>query len=95
MGSCRRTVVIGNDLGVHLRAAGLLVQVAGRFRAEVWLSRDDLRANGKSIMSVLSLAASKGVELTVVADGEDAEAAVDAVCQLIEKGFEQGVGGSR
>lgn len=84
----RRTVVIVNDLGVHLRAAGALVQVAGRFRSEVWLERNDMRANGKSIMSVLSLAASKGCELTVSAEGDDAEEAVSALCTLIERGFE-------
>lgn len=84
-----RTVVIINDLGLHLRAAGSLAQVAGRFKAEVWLRRDDAEANAKSIMSVLSLAASKGVELNVVAEGEDAEDAVQAVASLIEEGFEE------
>ena len=75
----RRTVVIVNDLGVHLRAAGALVQLAGRFRSNIWLERGTMRVNGKSIMSVLSLAASKGVELVVWAEGEDAEQAVSAV----------------
>jgi phosphocarrier protein HPr len=88
MASATRTVRIVNDLGIHLRAAGLLVQVAGRFRSEVWLERNQMRANGKSIMSVLALAASKGVELKVTADGDDAEDALGAVCGLIERGFE-------
>jgi phosphocarrier protein len=83
-----RTVRIANDLGIHLRAAGALVQVAGRFRSELWLERSGTRANGKSIMSVLSLAAGRGVELEVIADGEDAEDAVAAVVDLIERGFE-------
>lgn len=88
MSNASRVVKIANDLGVHLRAAGLLVQVAGRYRSEIWLTRNQMRANGKSIMSVLSLAASKGVELTVSAEGEDAAEAVAAVCGLIEGGFE-------
>ena len=89
MNDCpRRTVLIVNDLGVHLRAAGALVQLAGRFRCEIWLERNDMKMNGKSIMSVLSLAASKGMEVTVSAQGEDAEEAVAAICALIERGFE-------
>ncbi len=88
MGSSSRTVRIQNDLGIHLRAAGLLVQVAGGFKSEILIERGQMRANGKSIMSVLSLAASKGVELKITADGVDAEAAVAALCSLIEHGFE-------
>ena len=88
MTSSSRTVRIANDLGIHLRAAGQLVQLAGRFRSDVWIERNQLRANGKSIMSVLSLAASKGAEIRVTAEGEDAEDAVGAICGLIERGFE-------
>jgi len=88
MSQSSRKVRIANDLGVHLRAAGALVQVAGRFVAEVWLDHNEARANAKSIMSVLSLAASKGTELDIVASGDDAQAAVDAIVELIERGFE-------
>ena len=88
MARSERRVRIANDLGIHLRAAGALVQVAGRFDAEIWLERSGTRANGKSIMSVLSLAAGRGVELIVVAEGDDAEEAVAAVADLIEHGFE-------
>jgi phosphocarrier protein HPr len=83
-----RTVRIANDLGIHLRAAGLLVQVAGRFRSDIWLEKNQMRANGKSIMSVLALAASKGSDLKVTADGDDADEALKAICGLIERGFE-------
>jgi phosphocarrier protein HPr len=84
-----RTVVIANDLGMHLRAAGALVQLAGRFRSSVWLQRNDIRVNGKSIMSVLTLAAGKGCELTVHVEGEDAEDALSEICGLIERGFDR------
>lgn len=84
-----RTVIIANDLGMHLRAAGVLVQTAGRFRAEVWLQRNEMRVNGKSIMSVLTLAAGKGCELVVHAEGDDAPAALEEICTLIERGFER------
>lgn len=82
-----RQVTIVNDLGLHLRAAGALVQVASRFQAEVWLKRGGADANAKSIMSVLSLAASKGTKLDVMAEGSDAEAAAQAVAELINGGF--------
>ena len=80
-------VRIANDLGVHLRAAGALVQVASRFEAEIWLARRGNRANAKSIMSVLSLAAAKGAEIEILAEGDDAVAAVAAIVTLVENGF--------
>jgi phosphocarrier protein HPr len=83
-----KKVRVVNDLGVHLRAAGALVQLAGKFAAEIWLQRDETRANAKSIMSVLSLAAAKGVELAVIANGADEQQAVDAIAALIQGGFE-------
>jgi phosphocarrier protein len=76
-------------LGIHLRAAGVLVQVAGRFAAEVWVERRGNRANGKSIMSVLSLAAGHGSELEISAEGDDARDAVNAIVDLIENEFEE------
>jgi phosphocarrier protein HPr len=86
--NARRTVVIANDLGIHLRAAGALVRIAGRFQAEVWIERNSMVINGKSIMSVLTLAAGKGTEVTIHTEGDDAEDALVAVCALIERGFE-------
>ena len=81
------TVTIRNDLGLHLRAAGALVQLASRFQAEIRLRRGSTEANAKSIMSVLSLAAGKGVELVLSAEGDDAAAAVAALAGLVEGGF--------
>lgn len=84
-----QTVRIANDLGIHLRAAGVLVQIAERFEAEVWVQRHGTRANAKSIMSVLSLAAAKGSELEVGAKGSDAQEAVTAIVELINNKFEE------
>ena len=83
-----RKVQIVNDLGLHLRAAGILVQLAGVYKSEIWLERGEMQANAKSIMSILSLAAAKGTEIEIVADGNDAEQAVEAIARLIERGFE-------
>lgn len=80
-------VLINNDLGLHLRAAGVLVQVATGYNSEITLRRGATEANAKSIMSVLSLAAGKGTELTLAAEGDDAVRAVDALTKLIEGGF--------
>lgn len=82
-----KKVCIVNDLGLHLRAAGALVQLASRFDSDIVLRRGSSEANAKSIMSVLSLAAGKGVELMLSAQGEDAEVAVQSLSQLIEAGF--------
>jgi phosphotransferase system HPr (HPr) family protein len=83
----RRTVLIVNDLGIHLRAAGALVQLAGTFHADIYIEKNAMKVDGKSIMSVLSLAASKGTEIVVSAEGEDAPQAVSAICDLIQRGF--------
>lgn len=87
----RKSVRVSNDLGLHLRAAGILVQMAGGFASEITLERDGTsgqRANAKSIMSVLALAAARGTELVVEAEGTDAETAVASLCDLIARGFE-------
>ncbi|MBC7794490.1 MAG: HPr family phosphocarrier protein [Clostridia bacterium] len=90
-GPSKRSVRIVNDLGLHLRAAGVLVQVAGEFKSDIILVRATpltQKANAKSIMSVLALAAGRGTELSLEAEGADAEQAVEALCGLISRGFE-------
>jgi phosphocarrier protein len=80
-------VVIPNKLGLHARAAAKLVSTATKFSAEVYLEKDSNRINGKSIMGVMMLAASKGTTLTIITDGEDENAALKAVSTLIQDGF--------
>ena len=86
-----RTVTILNKLGMHARAAVKFVQTANRFRCEVKVVKDDQEANGKSIMGLLTLVAAHGVSMTVVCDGDDAEAAVAALAELVGSGFGEGV----
>jgi phosphocarrier protein len=83
-------VKIVNKLGLHARASAKLTQVAGRFRSEVWLSRNARRVNAKSIMGVMMLAAGKDATLTIEAQGEDADAALAALQQLIADKFDEG-----
>lgn len=82
-----RNVTIVNRLGLHARAAARLVNCAARFEAEVWLRKGEQAVNGKSIMGVLTLAAGKGSELTVEADGADEEQAAAALADLVRKRF--------
>jgi phosphocarrier protein len=86
-----RTVVVVNQLGMHARAAAKFVHVASRFGAAVKVSRQGREMDGKSIMGLLLLAASRGSRITITADGPDAQAAVDALATLVESGFGEDV----
>jgi phosphocarrier protein HPr len=83
----RAEAEIVNKLGLHARASAKLTQVASRFGAEVWLSRDGRRVNAKSIMGVMMLAAGKGSRVLVEAEGEDAQDAMSAILALIAARF--------
>jgi phosphocarrier protein HPr len=82
-----RTVGIGNPLGLHARAAARFVHTASAFESRVRVSRGSRVMDGKSIMGVLLLAAAKGSEITISAEGSDEASALDALCQLVESGF--------
>jgi len=89
-----RHVVITNRLGLHARAAALLVRAANTFQSVIRLERVDgtAAADAKSILSVLMLAASRGTELRATAEGVDEEQAINAVCGLFESGFGENEG---
>ena len=80
-------LVIRNQLGLHARACALFVKTAARFRSHVWVSRDDLEVNGKSIMGVMMLAAEEGSIIKVRTDGDDADAALAALRELVDGKF--------
>ena len=82
-----REFVIVNRLGLHARAAAVLVKTTGQFKSEVHLEKDGVEVNGKSIMGVLMLAAPKGSDVVVRISGADEEQAMEAVGALIEDGF--------
>ncbi len=81
------TVQIQNELGLHARAAALLVQRANRFRCRITLEKNGQRVSGKSIMGVMMLAAGKGSNLRITGKGSDAERAVRALEELIGDKF--------
>lgn len=84
-----KKVKIINPLGLHARAAAQLVRLAGKFKSKIKLVRtdNDVMADAKSILSVLTLAASKGTELYLTVEGADESDATCALEELINKGF--------
>ena len=82
-----RDATIVNSLGMHARPAAQVVRLASTFKSSILLEHDGQSVNGKSIMGVMTLAAECGAVVRVRADGEDAEAAVAALAELIAKGF--------
>jgi phosphocarrier protein HPr len=78
---------IVNKLGLHARASAKLTQIASNYQSEIWLTRSGRRVNAKSIMGVMMLAAAKGSVVLVEADGNDADAALRALLQLIQDKF--------
>lgn len=83
----RGRFLIRNRLGLHARAAAVLVQTANRYSSNVMISKNDVEVSGKSIMSVLQLAAVQGEYVNVIVRGSDAEQAVQAIGELIEQLF--------
>ena len=86
----RRELRIRNRLGLHARAAARFVHTATRFRSRVTAGRDGRVMDGKSILGILLLAASQGSAIEVTTEGEDEEAAMDALAALVEGGFGEG-----
>lgn len=80
-------VTIVNALGLHARAAARFVQLAGRFRSKVRVSRDGRQVDGKSIMGILLLAAAKGAVIRIAADGIDEVDALQSLAALVRTGF--------
>jgi phosphocarrier protein len=82
-----RTVTIVNKLGLHARAAAKFVTLASSYASEIKLARDGQEVNGKSIMGVMMLAASRGCQVTLTASGEDEREAITRLTELIEQRF--------
>ena len=80
-------LVIRNQLGLHARACALFVKTAAQYRSQVYVSRDDLEVNGKSIMGVMMLAAEEGSIIKVRTEGDDDQAALEALRELVDGKF--------
>lgn len=84
-----RAVPIVNPLGLHARPAAEFVKLASRFRADVEVEKDGMTVNGKSIMGVMTLAAECGSTIRIRSAGDDAEAALTALTDLVARGFDE------
>ncbi len=82
-----KTVDIVNKLGLHARAAAKLVTLASKFESDVRVRKDGREVSGKSIMGVMMLAAAKGSQVTLIAEGEDAQQALDELAALVADRF--------
>jgi len=84
-----REVTIKNNVGLHARPATFFIQKANSFKSAIWVEREDRRINAKSLLGVLSLGIVKGMNITIIADGQDENEAVDGLVALIDTGFSE------
>ncbi|MCB1984641.1 MAG: HPr family phosphocarrier protein [Burkholderiales bacterium] len=85
-----KDVEIINKLGLHARASAKLTKLASQYNCEVWITGNNRRVNAKSIMGVMTLAASKGTTIQIETSGEQETEAMDALVALIEDYFGEG-----
>jgi len=84
-----RNIEIKNKLGLHARAAAKLVHTSARFKCDIKIRKGDEEVDGKSILGILLLAAGRGSTITVRANGEDENEALDAIQELIDRKFDE------
>ena len=84
-----RVVTIQNKQGLHARPAEMFVRTANQFESKIQLIRDERRVEARNMIDLLTLGATQGTRLTIEAEGPDAQAAVDALAELVEIGFPQ------
>jgi phosphotransferase system HPr (HPr) family protein len=83
MASIKKKLIVKSKQGLHARPAALFVQVANKFDARITVKRDEERVNGKSIMGILMLGAENGCEITIEAEGQDAQAALTELEKVV------------
>ncbi len=84
-----KEVVINNQVGLHARPATFFIQKANEFKSSIWIEKEDRRVNAKSLLGVLSLGIVKGTSISLIADGNDEEAALDTLTELIASDFSE------
>ena len=84
-----KLVTIRNALGLHARPAGVLSQAANQFSSSIYIQKGLMKVNAKSIMGIMMLAAGRGAQLTIRAEGPDEEKAVEVLLKLVESGFDE------
>jgi len=84
-----KNLVVKNRAGIHARPAAMIVKVANKFKSELYMEKDDIKINGKSIMGVITLGAGFKSEIKISCEGEDEVEMADAIEKLFENRFEQ------
>lgn len=82
-----KNVTIQNNVGLHARPATFFIQKANTYQSSVWVEKEDRRVNAKSLLGVLSLGITKGMTVTLTADGSDEKEAIDGLAELIDTNF--------
>ncbi len=82
-----KEVLVSHQVGLHARPATFFIQKANEFKSSIWVEKDERRVNAKSLLGVLSLGITRGVNITIIADGSDEEQAVVALVDLISSNF--------
>ncbi|NCB00577.1 MAG: HPr family phosphocarrier protein [Spirochaetia bacterium] len=84
-----RVVEVLNRAGIHARPAALIVKVANKFSSQLYMEKDRMKINGKSIMGIITLGAAYKSKITITTDGSDETEAIDAIEQLFLNRFEE------
>ena len=82
-----KDVTVKNQVGLHARPATFFIQKANEFKSSIWIEKEERKVNAKSLLGVLSLGITKGTDIKIIADGEDAEEAVEGLVELITSEF--------
>jgi phosphocarrier protein HPr len=88
-GLMTKDLLVSNKLGIHARPAAMFVKTANRFACDIFVEKDGEKVNGKSIMGLMMLAAGPGSKLTIIAEGNDASAALEELETLIKRKFDE------
>ena len=84
-----KEVVINNQVGLHARPATFFIQKANEFKSSIWVEKEERRVNAKSLLGVLSLGIVKGTTIKIIADGDDEDAAIATLAELIDSDFNE------
>ncbi len=82
-----KEIVVQNQVGLHARPATFFIQKANEYKSSIWIEKDEKKVNAKSLLGVLSLGVTKGVSITIIAEGSDEEQAVNELVSLISSDF--------
>ncbi len=82
-----KEIVVQNQVGLHARPATFFIQKANEYKSSIWVEKDEKRVNAKSLLGVLSLGVTKGISITILAEGPDEEQAVNDLVTMISSNF--------